>query len=229
MFRSPSRNRRVVPPIVFDMQPFQYQRPTSAEAAAQAARGNGAPPEAHAQFIAGGTNMTDYMTLNVMQPRVLVDINHLQGGRYRQIECTEEGLRFGTLVRMGQAEDHPVIRAQYPVIRDSLLLAASRQIRNMATLGGNPLQRTRCEYFREVSWPCNKRKPGSGCAALQGVNREHAVLGTSENCIATYPGDFAQALIALDATVDTIGAPSGPRRIKFAELHRPPGDTPHIE
>jgi len=173
--------------------------------------------------------MTDYMTLNVMQPRVLVDINHLQGGRYRQIECTEEGLRFGTLVRMGQAEDHPVIRAQYPVIRDSLLLAASRQIRNMATLGGNPLQRTRCEYFREVSWACNKRKPGSGCAALDGLNREHAVLGTSESCIATYPGDFAQALIVLDATVDTIGSPAGARRIRFAELHRQPGETPHVE
>jgi len=220
---------RVLPLIVGVMQPFQYQRPSDAEAAAQAARGKGAPPGAHAQFIAGGTNMTDYMTLNVMRPEVLIDISHLPKGRYGQIEASEQGLRFGTLVRMGQAEDHPVIRTHYPVIRDSLVLAASRQIRNMATLGGNPLQRTRCEYFREVSWPCNKRRPGSGCSALEGLNREHAVLGTSESCIATYPGDFAQALIALDATVDTIGSPDGARRIKFAELHRRPGDTPHIE
>jgi xanthine dehydrogenase YagS FAD-binding subunit len=195
----------------------------------EAARGAGIPTEARAQYIAGGTNMTDYMTLDVMRPGMLVDINHLPRGRYGQIESNEQGLRFGALVRMGQAEDHPIVRTRYPVIRDTLVLAASRQIRNMATLGGNPLQRTRCEYFREVSWPCNKRKPGSGCSALEGVNREHAVLGTSESCIATYPGDFAQALIALDATVDTVGAPAGPRRIEFAELHRRPGSTPHIE
>jgi xanthine dehydrogenase YagS FAD-binding subunit len=211
------------------MQLFEYRRPDSAEAAAKAARGSGGPLDAHAQFIAGGTNMTDYMTLEVMRPRVLVDLNFLPRERFGQIESNSQGVRFGALVRMGQAEDHPVVRSHYPVIRDTLHLAASRQIRNMASLGGNPLQRTRCEYFREISWPCNKRNPGSGCSALEGINREHAVLGTSENCIATYPGDFAQALIALEATVDTIGAPSGPRRIKFAELHRLPGDTPNIE
>lgn len=172
--------------------------------------------------------MTGYMTLEVV-PHELADVGHPPGGRYGRIEVSEQGLRFGTLVRMGQAEDHPVVCARYPVIRDTLALAASRQIRNIATLGGDPLQRTRCKYFREGSWPCNKRKPGSGCPALDGKNREHAVLGTSEGCIATYPGDFAQALVALDATLDTIGAPAGPRRIPFGELHRRPGDTPDIE
>lgn len=176
-----------------------------------------------------GTNMTGYMTLEVMRPGVRVDISHPSGGRYGRIEVSEQGLRFGTLVRVGQAEDHPVVCARYPVIRDTLALAASRQIRNMATLGGDPLQRTRCEYFRGGSWPCNKRKPASGCSALKGMSREHAVLGTSESCIATYPGDFAQALVALDSSVDTIGAPAGPRRIPFAQLHRRPGDTPNIE
>jgi xanthine dehydrogenase YagS FAD-binding subunit len=128
-----------------------------------------------------------------------------------------------------QAEDHPLIRRDFPVIAQTLTLAASRQIRNMASLGGNVLQRTRCEYFRETSWPCNKRAPGAGCSALDGINRQHAVLGTSHHCIATYHGDFAQALIALDATLETTGASSGPRRIPFAELHRLPGETPHIE
>jgi xanthine dehydrogenase YagS FAD-binding subunit len=222
------------------MQRFEYRRPGSAEAAVEAARTAGTtqtsrvahhtvPTQATAQFIAGGTNMTDYMTLEVMQPRILVDIGRLPRERYGRIETSEQGVRFGALVRMSEAEDHPVVRARYPVIRDSLALAASRQIRNMATLGGNPLQRTRCEYFRETSWPCNKRAPGSGCAALEGINRQHAVLGTSDRCIATYPGDFAQALIALDATVETIGNRSGPRRIPFAQLHRLPGNTPDVE
>jgi xanthine dehydrogenase YagS FAD-binding subunit len=185
--------------------------------------------DAAVQFIAGGTNLTDYMTLNVLKPSVLVDINRLPPERFAQIQSDAAGLRLGALVRMAQAEDHPVIRARYPLIRDTLVLAASRQIRNMATLGGNILQRTRCEYYRETSWPCNKRAPGSGCAALDGVNRQHAVLGTSEHCIATYAGDFAQALIALDASVHTLGGASSGRRIAFADLHHRPGTTPHIE
>ena len=130
---------------------------------------------------------------------------------------------------MSEAEDHPGIRTRYPLIRDTLMLAASRQIRNMATLGGNILQRTRCEYFREPSWPCNKRAPGTGCAALNGVNRQHAVLGTSPQCIATYAGDFAQALIALDASVQTVGGRSGERHIAFADLHRRPHTAPDVE
>ncbi len=215
------------------MHRFAYRRPESVEAAIQVARAGQAQPntppvQAPAQFIAGGTNMADYMALDVMRPDILVDINRLPVARYGRIEAGAQGLRFGALVRMAQAEDHPVVKSQYPVIHDTLKLAATRQIRNMASLGGNVLQRTRCEYFRETSWNCNKRQPGSGCAALGGYNRQHAVLGTSQHCIATYAGDFAQALIALDAMVETMG-PEGTRSIKFADLHRQPGDTPNVE
>jgi xanthine dehydrogenase YagS FAD-binding subunit len=219
------------------MERFAYRRATSAASAVHMARATPELPGAHArrsaadsatQFIAGGTNMTDYMTLNVLKPSVLVDINRLPQESHARIESRATGLRLGALVRMAEAEDHPVIRSRYPLIRDTLVLAASRQIRNMASLGGNILQRTRCEYYREPSWPCNKRVPGSGCAALEGINRQHAVLGTSEHCIATYAGDFAQALIALDASVQTLGGPSGGRRIAFADLHRPAGcDAAH--
>jgi len=205
------------------MRRFDYQRVHTVEAAVRAAQARQA-----AQFIAGGTNMVDYMTLDVVQPRSLIDINPLRE-QLSGIDANAQRLRLGALVRMSQAEDHPRIRSDYPVIQQSLLLAASRQIRNMASLGGNVLQRTRCEYFRETSWPCNRRAPGSGCAALEGVNRQHAVLGTSEQCIAAYPGDFAQALIALDAFVETIGADKGARRFPFAQLHRMPGNTPDIE
>jgi len=213
------------------MEPFLYKRPQNAESAVRDASGSrrGVPAvQAAQQFIAGGTNLTDYMKLNVMRPEVLVDINRLSGSEYGKIEVSDRGLRIGALVRMAEAEDHPVIQSRYPVMHDTLKLAASRQIRNMASLGGNVLQRTRCEYFRETSWPCNKRNPGSGCSALDGVNRAHAVLGTSEQCIATYPGDFALALIALDAKVETIG-PRGRRTIGFADLHIEPGTRPNVE
>jgi xanthine dehydrogenase YagS FAD-binding subunit len=136
---------------------------------------------------------------------------------------------LGALARMSDVADHPAVRRDYPVVAQSLDLAASPQIRNMASLGGNVLQRTRCNYFRDVSWSsCNKRNPGSGCAALDGVNRRLAVLGVSEHCIANYPGDLAVALVALDATVDVEGA-GGRRVVRLEELHRLPGDTPHIE
>lgn len=204
------------------MDRFNYRREDTPEGAARAGR------RGQAQFIAGGTNMSDHMTLGVMRPDVLVDINALRK-HFSGIVSTGDRLRLGALMRMAEAEDHPVIKSDYPVIHQTLLLAASRQIRNMASLGGNVLQRTRCEYFRETTWPCNKRVPGSGCSALDGVNRQHAVLGTSEHCIATYAGDFAQALIALDASIETVGASSGPRRLHFADLHRLPGDKPHIE
>jgi xanthine dehydrogenase YagS FAD-binding subunit len=145
------------------------------------------------------------------------------------VEADRNGLRLGALVRMAEAQEHPVIRRDYPVIAQSLQLAASQQVRNMASLGGNVLQRTRCPYFRDIGYEaCNKRNPGSGCAAREGFNRMHAILGTSASCIATYPGDFAQALIALDASVELEG-PRGARRIAFASLHRPPGDQPDIE
>ena len=146
-----------------------------------------------------------------------------------QIEVGARGLRLGALVRMAEAADHAEVARNFPAIAQSLQLAASPQIRNMASLGGNVLQRTRCPYFRDVSYEqCNKRNPGSGCAALDGFNRSHAVLGTSEQCIASYPGDFAQALIALDATVEIAGR-RGTRSIPFAALHRKPADAPDIE
>lgn len=212
------------------MQPFSYQRAGDARQAVEAAGQSGAmpPTAAPVQFIAGGTNMADYMKLGVSRPDALVDLNGLARQDYGRIEVEEGGLRLGALVRMAEAQDHPTILSDYPLIAQTLALAASQQIRNMASLGGNVLQRTRCEYFRGTSWPCNKRNPGSGCAALEGINREHAVLGTSDACIATYHGDFAQALIALDASVETLGR-TGRRQFRFADLHRLPGDTPHIE
>ncbi|RUY81229.1 FAD binding domain-containing protein, partial [Mesorhizobium sp. M7A.F.Ca.CA.003.01.2.1] len=146
----------------------------------------------------------------------------------RQIRINDNTIRFGALVRMGEAADNDDVRRRCPALADSLKFAASGQLRNMASLGGNVLQRTRCEYFREISWPCNKREPGSGCAAMEGSNRQHAVLGTSDACIATYHGDFAQALVALDATVEIEG-PRGRRTLAFAKLHKRPGDTPDIE
>jgi xanthine dehydrogenase YagS FAD-binding subunit len=187
----------------------------------------GPPTSAEAQFIAGGTTIVDLMKLDVMRPRALVDINEVQG--HDRIDQTSDGVRLGALARMADVARHPVILRQYPIIAQSLALAASAQLRNMATLRGNVLQRTRCSYFRDVSWAnCNKRNPGSGCAAIGGFNRSQAVLGVSTQCIATYPADFAQALIALDAAVET--QRGGERRmIAFADLHRPPGERPDIE
>src|SRR5262249_23991171 len=148
----------------------------------------------------------DLMKLDVMQPSRVIDINALEQGREGQIAVSEKGLLLGSMVRMSAAAEHPEVRRNYPVIAQALKLAASPQIRNMASLGGNVLQRTRCTYFRDASYAaCNKRNPGAGCAALRGINRSHAVLGASDQCIATYPGDFAQALIALDARVEVMG------------------------
>lgn len=200
------------------MRAFSYQR---ASDAADAVKAGGT-------FLAGGTTLLDLMKLDVMRPAQVVDINDLSH-EFGGIEYGPQGLRMGALVAMSEAARHPAILRNYPVISQSLLLAASAQLRNMATLGGNVLQRTRCSYFRDVSWSrCNKREPGSGCAALDGVNRKHAVLGTSASCIATYPGDFAQALIALDAMVETVGA-DGARRFPFAALHVPPRENPSVE
>lgn len=216
------------------MRPFVYHRAHSANDALNAALaimpGRAVPPmQAPGQFIAGGTTILDLMKLDVMRPEVLVDINPLGDARLGEIEVSEDGVRFGALVSMARAAEHPVIRRDYPVIADALKLAASAQLRNMASLGGNILQRTRCPYFRDTSWAaCNKRNPGSGCAALGGVNRMHAILGTSDDCIATYAGDFAQALIALDASVEIAGA-SESHTLPFAQLHRRPGSTPNIE
>jgi xanthine dehydrogenase YagS FAD-binding subunit len=212
------------------MRAFIYQHAaTSAEAIQAAAAAHGSTTNGGMKYLAGGTTLVDLMKLDVMQPGLLVDINALDGAGYGNIEVRRNGLRLGALVRMGDAADHAEIQNEYPVIAQSLKLAASPQIRNMASLGGNVLQRTRCNYFRDVSYQsCNKRNPGSGCAAMDGVNRQHAVLGISDRCIASYPGDFAQALIALDAAVEIAG-PTGTRIVPFSTLHREPGETPDIE
>jgi xanthine dehydrogenase YagS FAD-binding subunit len=156
------------------------------------------------------------MKLGVAQPERLLDLNNLAEPALRQIRIDDDTIRFGALVRMGEAADNNDVRHRCPLLADSLKFAASGQLRNMASLAGNVLQRTRCEYFRETSWPCNKREPGSGCAAMEGFNRQHAVLGTSDACIATYHGDFAQALIALDAVVDVEGR-HGARKIPLRQ------------
>jgi xanthine dehydrogenase YagS FAD-binding subunit len=213
------------------MRPFDYEPVTTAAAALQAAaRGQGPSMlQSPIHFLAGGTTLIDLMKLDVMRPTTLVDINALEGTDLGRIDASGKGLRLGALVRMAEAADHPDVNRDFPVVAQALKLAASQQLRNMASLGGNVLQRTRCPYFRDVSYSeCNKRNPGSGCAALDGFNRTHAVLGGSDNCIATYPGDFAQALIALDASVEIAG-PRGMRNIPFAALHRRPGDAPDIE
>ncbi len=212
------------------MRPFVYERVTGSDVLPQAiADASASTKEAGASYLAGGTTLVDLMKLEVMRPQTVIDINALARGAHGRIEANQNGLRLGALVRMAEAAEHPVVRHQYPVIAQSLQLAASAQLRNMASLGGNVLQRTRCSYFRDVSYAaCNKRAPGSGCAAIGGFNRMHAVLGTSEQCIASYPGDFGQALIALDASVELLG-PGGARTIPFAGIHRPPGDTPDRE
>jgi xanthine dehydrogenase YagS FAD-binding subunit len=214
------------------MRSFSYQRvadPAAAmQALAAAAIGNDPLTQATAQPLAGGTTLIDLMKLDVMRPRTVVDINPL-ASQWSAIELSADHLRLGAMARMSDVADHPDVQRQYPVIAQALKLAASPQIRNMASLGGNVLQRTRCSYFRDVSYDsCNKRNPGSGCAALQGFNRSHAVLGTSDQCIATYPGDFAQALIALNATVEISGR-SGTRNMPFEQLHKQPGRAPQIE
>jgi xanthine dehydrogenase YagS FAD-binding subunit len=208
------------------MQPFLYHRASTFDEA-QRAFAIGAPSAARTQFVAGGTTLLDLMKLDVMRPAAVVDINDLQD--LASIEKTSSGVRLGALARMSDAAEHPLIAGRYPMVAQSLLLAASPQIRNMASLGGNVLQRTRCAYFRDVAWSaCNKRNPGSGCAAIEGINRRHALLGASDDCIASYPGDFAQALIALDATIDVMRGLER-RTMPFSDLHTKPGSRPDIE
>ncbi|MGX1166066.1 xanthine dehydrogenase YagS FAD-binding subunit [Bradyrhizobium sp. USDA 372] len=214
------------------MRPFSYQRAsdpdTAVRALGAAAAANDPLTKASAQPLAGGTTLIDLMKLDVMRPTAIVDINPLANA-WSAIAPGDDGLRLGALARMSDVAAHAEIQRSYPVIADSLKLAASAQLRNMATLGGNVMQRTRCNYFRDVSYEnCNKRNPGSGCAAMDGINRMHAVLGVSEHCVATYPGDFAQALIALDAMVEITGK-AGTRSMPFAQLHKAPGSTPDIE
>jgi len=211
------------------MRPFDFFRAETGMGALTAFTASQQSSAQVTQYLAGGTTLLDLMKLDVMRPTHIIDINHLADGRMGRIEVSDRGLFLGALARMADVADHPDVQRSFPMIAHSLQLAASAQIRNMASLGGNVLQRTRCTYFRDVSYGnCNKRSPGSGCAALEGVNRMHAVLGASDQCIATYPGDFAQALIALQAGVEIAG-PAGSQLVPFARLHRTPGSTPHIE
>jgi xanthine dehydrogenase YagS FAD-binding subunit len=204
------------------MKAFTYERAHSpAEAAAAAARINGA------QFIAGGTNLLDLMKLEIETPAHLIDVNGLALDR---IESTPEGgLRIGALVRNTDLAANERVRRDYGLLSRALLAGASGQLRNKATTAGNLLQRTRCPYFYDTNQPCNKRKPGSGCAATDGFSRQHAVIGVSDSCIATHPSDMAVAMMALDATVETVQPDGTTRNIPIADFYRLPGDTPDRE
>lgn len=211
------------------MRPFAFERAGDPARASRLGLGTGqGQTDAAVQFLAGGTTLIDLMKLDVLRPRRVVDIGLLRP-RYDAIQVGPNGLHLGALATMSKAADHPLVAQEFPAIAQSLQLAASAQLRNMATLGGNVLQRTRCPYFRDPSWTaCNKRNPGSGCAAIRGFNRNHAVLGIDDSCIAQYPGDLATALIALDAQVELHG-PQGARHIPFSSLHVPANGLPHIE
>jgi xanthine dehydrogenase YagS FAD-binding subunit len=204
------------------MRAFSYQRARTPLEAAQAAA---AAPGA--RFIAGGTNLLDLMKLEIETPAHLVDVN---GAGMDRIEPTQDGgLRVGALVRNTDLAADPRVRRDYAVLSRALLAGASPQLRNKATTAGNLLQRTRCPYFYDTDQPCNKRAPGSGCSAIGGFNRHHAIVGASAACIATHPSDMAVAMRLLDAQVETVRADGGTRVIPIADFHRLPGDTPHIE
>ncbi len=210
------------------MNPFNYERASATDAAIKSGAMHGA------KFLAGGTNLVDLMKYGVESPTTLVDINHLGLGDVTSL--TDGSVRIGALVKNSDLADHPIIKSQYPLLSQALLSGASPQLRNMATTGGNLLQRTRCYYFTDISFPaCNKRMPGSGCAAIKGYNRIHAILGqtdrgpeSKETCIATNPSDMNVAMAALDATIEVEGA-KGKRTIPFSEFHKLPGATPWIE
>ena len=204
------------------MRSFSYERAHSpAEAATAAARTAGA------KFIAGGTNLLDLMKLEIETPTHLIDVNDLA---LDKIETAPEGgLRIGALVRNTDLAADQRVRRDYGLLSRALLAGASGQLRNKATTAGNLLQRTRCPYFYDTNQPCNKRQPGSGCAAIGGFSRQHAIVGASEACIATHPSDMAVAMRALDATIETVQPDGGTRSIPIADFHRLPGDTPHIE
>jgi xanthine dehydrogenase YagS FAD-binding subunit len=200
---------------------FEYVRASSvADAVRQIAVAPGA------KFIAGGTNLVDLMKEDVERPTRLIDITRLP---LKAVEEISDGsLRIGALVPNTDLAYHPLIEQRYPMLASAILAGASQQLRNMASTGGNLLQRTRCHYFYDVETPCNKREPGTGCSAINGINRMHAILGSSEACIATHPSDMCVALAALEAKVHVLG-PAGERAIPFADFHRLPGDTPKID
>lgn len=202
------------------MNTFTYKRAADKAEAVREIAGNG-----RAKFLAGGTNLIDLMKMSVQQPDELIDIKRLA---LKQIEQTPTGLRIGALASNSEVANHRLVREGFPVLSEALLAGASPQLRNMATVGGNLMQRTRCYYFMDTAFPCNKRVPGSGCPAIPGFNRIHAVLGASDKCIATHPSDMCVALAALDAVIHVEGA-GGARAIPFADFHRLPGDTPELD
>ncbi len=200
------------------MYPFRFSKASDESSALRAAASG-------ARYIAGGTTLVDLMRETVERPDAVVDINALP---YRDIDLQPTRLRIGALARMSEVAAHPVVRQQFPVIAQALELSASAQLRNMASIGGNLMQRPRCLYFRDVSAACNRRTPGVGCAAIEGRNRTHAILGTSDSCVATHPSDLAVALVALDATVITRDT-NGEKPIRVADFFRQPGSTPDLE
>jgi xanthine dehydrogenase YagS FAD-binding subunit len=199
------------------MNQFQYVRPAEQASAIKAFA-----KDVNAQFIAGGTNLIDLMKMGVVTPDRLVDINRLL---LKDIKKTATGIHIGALALNSQVAENSLILQHHPVLALALNSGATQQLRNMATVGGNMLQRTRCGYFFDTSMPCNKRQPGSGCGAIEGINRMHAIFGASESCIAVHPSDMCVALAALDATVTVLGA-KGQRRIAFSDFHRLPGEHP---
>ncbi|MBW3635880.1 MAG: xanthine dehydrogenase family protein subunit M [Armatimonadetes bacterium] len=200
------------------MKSFKY---SVAKEPTGAARTVSANPTA--KFLAGGTNLVDLMKEYVERPSEVVDVSRLN---LAQIRETSNGISIGALAKNSDTANHPLVRQNYPLLSMAILAGASAQLRNMATNGGNLMQRTRCQYFYDTAMPCNKREPGSGCGALEGLNRIHAILGHSENCVATYPGDMANALYALDATIRVRGTNGRDRLIPVQDFHRLPGDTP---
>ncbi len=203
------------------MRPFRYERASTPAGAAAAAR------DFDAKFIAGGTNLLDLMKLEIERPAHLIDVNGLT---LDKIELTPDGgLKIGALVRNTDLAADPRVRREYPLLSRALLAGASGQLRNRATTAGNLMQRTRCPYFYDTNQVCNKRDPGTGCAALQGFSRQLAVIGSSNACIATHPSDMAIAMQALDATVETVQPDGTSRTIPIADFHTLPGDTPHID
>lgn len=202
------------------MNPFDFARETNTAGAIKSVSRDAA------KVIAGGTNLVDLMKCDVERPAHIVDINALP---LATVEQVSGGVRIGALARMADVALDPIIVKNFPMISQALLESASPQIRNAASIGGNLMQRTRCPYFRELTWtPCNKRNPGSGCSAIDGENRLHAILGTSDSCIATHPSDLAVAVTALDAVI-TVRGSKGERKIPATDFHLVPGDTPHIE
>ena len=205
------------------MRAFTYERATDAGAAVAAVMGRGPG----ARFISGGTNLLDLMKLEIERPTHLVDISRLP---FREIEeLPDGGLRIGAQASNSDTAADARVRSRYPVLSEALLAGASGQLRNKASVGGNLLQRTRCPYFYDTPSPCNKREPGSGCSAIGGINRIHAILGATEACISTHPSDMAVAMAVLDARIEMLGAGGATRTVAIADFHRPPGATPHVE